>query len=206
MINGAYTNMRKEGWDALPILAQRIRILLERDSITANQLGEKTGISSSVIKSYLEKRIDIGADNLQKLADAFGVSTDYLLGRTKFQTVKASKKAAMKTTGLSEAAVTRLNKAKSDWAKSFEMPELNALLISDEFWTMLYYLSLYRYHCGVKENRPAMIKAAEARGDNEAIQRHKKDLNFSVTDKEVCWAGMFKALVKIAENIEKEAQ
>lgn len=105
--------MRQSEWDKLPILAQRIRILLERDGISANQLGEKTGIKPSVMRDYLNKRVDIGVNNLIKLADAFNVSTDYLLGRTEYQTIKASKKAAMITTGLSEPAIKKLYRLRS---------------------------------------------------------------------------------------------
>lgn len=127
--------MRQSEWDNLPILAQRIRILLERDGITANQLGEQTGISSSVMKGYLEKEVDIGAGNLTKLADAFDVSTDYLLGRTKYQTVKASKKAAMITTGLSEVAIKKLyrlhSKPSEENDRIFEL--VSALIEAKEF-------------------------------------------------------------------------
>lgn len=109
VISKTYKDMSELEWNELPILARRIRTLLERNKITANQLCEKTGISSSVMKSYLEKQVDIGAGNLQKLANAFNVSTDYLLGRTKYPSVNASKKAALKYTGLSETALKVLH-------------------------------------------------------------------------------------------------
>ena len=142
MITGAYTDMHKSEWDKLPILSQRIRFLLERDGITLNQLGEKTGIRPSVMKSYIDKRVDIGADNLQKLADAFDVSTDFLLGRTKVQTVKVSIKSAMKTTGLSENAVYFLESLKNDNGLSSKdvLAAIN-LLLSDEnfdFWSRIF--------------------------------------------------------------------
>ena len=114
-ISKSYTDMNKSEWDALPILAKRIRLLLERDGITLNQLGKKCGISSSVMKSYIEKQVDIGISALQKLADAFNVSTDCLLGRVSLDNSTPDKKlrAVSEYTGLGNTAVEKLRKMKA---------------------------------------------------------------------------------------------
>ena len=179
------------------------------------------GISEQTLKDYERPGFYGKTENITKgtailgmrieyldmLADFYEVSTDYILCRSNKKTPDVNAQAAMEYTGLSEKAVTELRKANCDFIKPyFHIPELDKLLVSDEFWTMLYYLSLYRHHCRVKRSRPIMIENAEARGDAEAVKRHKKDLKFSVSDKEVCWAGMFQTLVKIAENIGKEVE
>jgi len=146
-ISKTYTDMRKADFEKLPILAQRIRILLEREGISLNQLGLKTGIKPSVMKSYIEKPVDIGAENLQKLADAFNVSTDYLLGRTPYRTVKASIISAAKTTGLSESAVSMLHDlANSTYSKTDnDILKVIDILLSDEYYAHDYWHRIYAF-------------------------------------------------------------
>lgn len=56
--------------------------LMSKKGITAKTLSEKTGISPGNISDWKNGRSVPKADTLIKLADYFGVSTDYLLGRT----------------------------------------------------------------------------------------------------------------------------
>jgi|SRR3712207_2639264 len=58
----------------------RIKELCKKQGLSLNSLEEKLGFSSNYI--YSMKRGNPKTENLQKIADYFNVSTDYLLGRT----------------------------------------------------------------------------------------------------------------------------
>ena len=55
--------------------------LLQRNGVSTYQVSKATGIAQSVFSSWKNGIRKPKADNLKKIADYFGVSTDYLLGR-----------------------------------------------------------------------------------------------------------------------------
>jgi transcriptional regulator with XRE-family HTH domain len=55
--------------------------LLKEKGITARKLSLDTGISSGLLTDWKKRRCEPGGKNLKKLADYFGVNTDYLLGQ-----------------------------------------------------------------------------------------------------------------------------
>ncbi len=59
--------------------ATRLAQLLAENNMTANQLAQELGCSRTSINKWLNGG-SIGSDYLQKLADRFHVSCDYLLG------------------------------------------------------------------------------------------------------------------------------
>ncbi|HHT7733602.1 TPA: helix-turn-helix domain-containing protein [Streptococcus suis] len=59
---------------------EKIKELCKKQGISLNQLEDKLGFSQNYI--YSMKKGNPKVDNLQKIADYFNVSTDYLLGRT----------------------------------------------------------------------------------------------------------------------------
>ena len=144
--------------------------------------------------------------HLMNLAKLFDVSCDYLLEMSEYTHV--GNKEIAKATGLSDAAINRLTgnpqRDMMKWISS--VPELNSLLLSDNFWAILNELSLYRHHCGVEKNRPALIEKAKERADIETVQRHKKDLDFSRKDKEIVWANLFKRFISIVNQIEEDVK
>lgn len=62
------------------IIVERIRKLIEQNGITVNSFQKKMGFSNSLIKSW--ETNDPSAYKVIQIADYFGVSVDYLLGRT----------------------------------------------------------------------------------------------------------------------------
>lgn len=62
------------------IAFERLKLLCKNQGISINKLEEKLGFGKNVLYSW-KKNIPTGA-NLTKVADYFGVTTDYLLGRT----------------------------------------------------------------------------------------------------------------------------
>lgn len=56
--------------------------LLQKNKVSAYKLSKETGIPQSVISYWKSGAKMPSSDNLAKLSQYFGVSTDYLLGRT----------------------------------------------------------------------------------------------------------------------------
>ena len=59
---------------------ERVKELAKKRGLSLNQVEEKLGYSKNTL--YSLKRQKVSSDRLQEIADYFGVSTDYLLGRT----------------------------------------------------------------------------------------------------------------------------
>lgn len=60
-------------------MIDRILNLMEIHKITAKELASKAGLSASVITDWKKGRGKPSSDAVIKLADYFGVSTDYIL-------------------------------------------------------------------------------------------------------------------------------
>ncbi|WP_368941904.1 helix-turn-helix domain-containing protein, partial [Bacillus cereus] len=64
------------------MIGEKIKELRKNSKITQEQLGNAIGVSKMAI-SYFEKgKKSPGRESLKKIADYFGVTTDYLLGRS----------------------------------------------------------------------------------------------------------------------------
>jgi transcriptional regulator with XRE-family HTH domain len=61
---------------------QRLKFLREEKKITQDELAAKIGVGRPTIAGYETKGKQPSFEILEKLADYFGVSIDYLLGRT----------------------------------------------------------------------------------------------------------------------------
>ena len=62
-------------------LGQRVAEAREKAGLTQTELGQKIGVSQRVIANWERKPVALRAEQLAALADALGVSADYLLGR-----------------------------------------------------------------------------------------------------------------------------
>jgi len=60
----------------------RIALLREKRGMTQEELSGKLGISRAALSHYETNRREPDIDTLNKIANFFGVSLDYLLGRT----------------------------------------------------------------------------------------------------------------------------
>lgn len=76
---------------------------------TQDTLAKETGRTRQTVSQYVNGISESGYDILVKIADYFGVSTDYLLGRSTIKTVDTSAQAAIEYTGLSEENVIILH-------------------------------------------------------------------------------------------------
>ncbi|MGN1081825.1 MAG: helix-turn-helix domain-containing protein [Acutalibacteraceae bacterium] len=64
---------------------QRLRDLREDHDMTQTQIAQILGIQQTVYSRYERGYQTIPIEHLLKLADHYGVTTDYMLGRTKKQ-------------------------------------------------------------------------------------------------------------------------
>ena len=63
-------------------LSERLKRLLQSMHLSQEQLARLLGVDRSTISSYESNVRQPPLDTLSRIADVFGVSTDYLLGRT----------------------------------------------------------------------------------------------------------------------------
>lgn len=62
--------------------AVTLKMLRLQHGLTQQELAEKLGISAVTISGYELGRREPSIEILERIADCFGVSVDYLLGRT----------------------------------------------------------------------------------------------------------------------------
>lgn len=65
------------------MFANRIKYLRQTRELTQVQLADKLGVAKQSISNWENDNIMPSVDMLEKIADFFSVSTDYLLGREK---------------------------------------------------------------------------------------------------------------------------
>lgn len=100
------------------ILSQRLRMLRESAGLSQKALSEKTSVSSASIGYYENGDRFPGLDIAAELADFFGVSLDYLAGRSDACTPVAADISAR--TGMSGTAVEVLAVKREIEKKRFE--------------------------------------------------------------------------------------
>ena len=66
---------------AIHIFADRLKDLMQENNLGIKDLSEKTKIPRATINGWTLKIASPKIDNLITLADFFGVTVDYLLGR-----------------------------------------------------------------------------------------------------------------------------
>lgn len=64
------------------MFSERLRTLRLKHGLTMKALGEQMNVAASTISGYENGNRKPDLDTLQKLADWFHTSTDYLIGRT----------------------------------------------------------------------------------------------------------------------------
>lgn len=76
--NGAWYS----GAGVMPVDGSRLRALRESSHMTQQEVADAVGVTPEAIGNYEGDKREPKGDILVKLARVFGVSTDYLLGRT----------------------------------------------------------------------------------------------------------------------------
>lgn len=121
-------------------LAQQLSELIT----DANALKEHLGVTMQAVNQYKLGLARPSLENLCKIADFYGVTTDYLLGLSDIPSVKEDIQVTCKTTRLSVEAIEWLKTANPDYIdilnKLLEHGELAGLLLSSMY---LYAVSTY---------------------------------------------------------------
>lgn len=60
--------------------------LLEKHNVTAYRVAKETGVTTATFTSWKQGKYTPKQDKLQKVADYFGVTVDYLMGREESET------------------------------------------------------------------------------------------------------------------------
>lgn len=94
----------------LPILYRTLR---EEKGLSIKELAKKINCNEKTISFYENGERDLSIGTLQKYADFFEVSTDFLLGRTETKTSNIDHQKICEITGLSDNALEGLIQAKS---------------------------------------------------------------------------------------------
>lgn len=94
------------------LFSSRLRDLLNKKNISMQALSVEIGVSRQAISQYCDGSTVPNADKLLKIADYFGVSLDYLVGRTDTPTTDMALRAVCDYTGLSEYSVRVLKQFK----------------------------------------------------------------------------------------------
>lgn len=148
------------------IIGERLRAC--RQGMQANQtkIAELLGVQRQIISYYESGARKPNLEDIQKLADLYGVTVDYLLGRTDVATPNIEIQAICDYTGLSEQAVEALNELKD----LCSLPQTVCALLEDEYskyLSELYSDNYARLYYGV-------------------LGRIDSFLNMHITDKELC--------------------
>ena len=122
-------------------LQERLISLREKRNVTQAVVAESTGISRTSIVAY-EKGTSIpDLEKLYLLAEYYGVSCDYLLGRNEGTELDIDY--IMKETGLNEIAIKRLKGYVSSENSYLELFALNKLISSPQFQKFLEFYIKY---------------------------------------------------------------
>ena len=72
------------------MLHEKIRRLRTAHGITQVELAHRLGVSKQSVSNWESNNIQPSIELLEKIADLFGVTTDYLLGREDLQVLDVS--------------------------------------------------------------------------------------------------------------------
>lgn len=77
------------------MIGERIKELRKKNRYTQKQIGAMCGVSDISVYNWERNKVEPNTDTLCRLADIFGVSVDYLLGRTTEHEIKKEAPPAM---------------------------------------------------------------------------------------------------------------
>ena len=103
----------------IEIFAERLKQLRKQKGVSQETLGKELIVSKAAISYYEKGERAPDIDTLNIIANYFGVSADYLLGRTDEKTANTDLQGVLNFTGLSEKAIDNLTHFKDMPEKEF---------------------------------------------------------------------------------------
>ncbi len=104
------------------MIGEILRVLRDEKGLTLKQMGEILGVSHMTYQRYEKNDTDVSTDMLVKLSDFYGVSADYLLGRTEIKAMAGTSPAEQLDVTAAEQEIIR---------RYAEFPEDLRLLLLD---------------------------------------------------------------------------
>lgn len=101
------------------ILSNRLKSLIEKNSVSIQRMGKDIGIAPGAISNYQNDKAEPGANAIYKICDYMGVTSDYLLGLCDVPTTDTTIQAICNHTGLSDDFASWLSSHK-DYAPQIE--------------------------------------------------------------------------------------
>lgn len=126
--------------DTMQVFSERINALVDDSGMTAKEIGAESGVSESSLSNYRKNNRECGIKNLVRLAQAFAVSADFLVGLS--DSINDANDPKMSAVGLTTVArntliniynVSRDSSTSSDVDKITEIGALNAILEDKRF-------------------------------------------------------------------------
>lgn len=104
------------------MIGETLKKLRDEKGLTLKQMGEILGVSHMTYQRYEKNDTDVSTEMLSKLADFYGVSADYLLGRTEIKAMAGTSPAEQLDVTAAEQEIIR---------RYAEFPEELRLLLLD---------------------------------------------------------------------------
>jgi len=177
------------GSDYTKAFADRLSDLIDfkrREGKTFKDIANESGVPSGSLSKYQNDAAEAGINSLVKLADYFGVSTDYLLGITDISSGNADDMAIAERMGLSRKSIYEISRFMDP--NSGDNIFINMLSQTD-FWDIIGYLniSFLKYVTAMNEennffkDNPQEKLLYHAHHSDYQPERNKNDLTFSLT-------------------------
>ena len=103
--------------------------------------SREMGIPYPTFIKYYNGTSECSATNLIKIANYYGVSTDYLLGRTDAKTPDTSISGCTQLTGLSETSIRKLMELNEENRATWYGDVCNSIISNDNFTALVFYLT-----------------------------------------------------------------
>ena len=114
-----------------------LRGLMKERNVTQKMLAKAIEMRPQTVSLYTTGQSAPDINCLNKIANYFNVSTDYLLGRTEAPTIDATPRAVCDYTGLSQDVVDRLHQELLSNDSTWNIGRLDSLLSSNTFWEII---------------------------------------------------------------------
>lgn len=125
------TSPRKSGAKLyMGVLSVRIKELRKQKKLTQEEIATRLGVGRTTYLGYENGKIGIPAKRLEELADMFGVSIDYISGKTEHRTIYERWDSEYDTAALKREVIVR-EFAKED-IKAYLRIALETLEMDDE--------------------------------------------------------------------------
>jgi transcriptional regulator with XRE-family HTH domain len=193
--------------------SQRLRDLRTERKISFDTLAEAIGVSPQVLKNYelacryrdcppnlqpnkMEAIAGMSISTLYKIAQYFNVSTDYLLGFTKYPTPNATLRSICEYTGLSEKAVLRLHDKARQKGSS-----ISAVIESQEFWDIIHVLNIAKSQPDllIPNGKPIKLRISNKIKEKQLTEEERISERLAVAVAQRGLAPLYKQ--EISENI-----